>query len=488
MNQHRSNQRTDLHAIAHQAMLERGFEPDFSPAVLAEVSAIRTAPATAGTVLDLTALPWFSVDNDDSRDLDQISASTRLEDGSIKLLVGIADVDLLVADGSAADGHARTNTTSIYTAGGTFTMLPERFSFDLTSLNEDQDRLALVVEMVIAPDGTLTSSDVYPARVRNRARLTYDAVAAWLDGHGPRPARIAAVPAVEEQVRMQDEAASRLKEVRHQHGALVLRSIEARAVFDGSALVDLAPDEPNRAKELIENLMVTANGAVARFLEAKGFASLRRVVREPARWNRIVEVAAQYGEKLPPLPDSLALADFLVKRRAADPLRFPDLSLVIVKLMGPGEYIVERPGVAGPGHFGLAVKDYTHSTAPNRRYPDLLTHRLVKAAIDGRPTPYPADALETLARHCTEKEDDASKVERQLRKSAAALLLSSRIGNRFDGVVTGASEKGTWVRLFSPPVEGRVVRGEAGLDVGDRVAVRLVDTNVERGFIDFARA
>ena len=488
MNREAQNNRADLHAIAHRVMLERGFLPEFEPPVLAEVAAVGEAPRGDGKARDLTALPWFSIDNDDSRDLDQISASERLAGGVVRILVAVADVDALVPDGSGVDGHARTNTTSIYTAGGTFTMLPERFSFDLTSLNEGEDRLALVVEMVIAPDGTLTSSDVFPARVRNRARLTYDAVAAWLDGHGPRPARIAAVPEVEEQVRMQDEAASRLKEVRHQHGALVLRSIEARAVFDGSALVDLAPDEPNRAKELIENLMVTANGAVARFLDARGVASLRRVVREPARWNRIVEVAAQYGEKLPPLPDSRALADFLVKRRTADPLRFPDLSLVIVKLMGPGEYAVERPGVAGPGHFGLAVKDYTHSTAPNRRYPDLLTHRLVKAALDGRPTPYPADALEALARHCTEKEDDASKVERQLRKSAAALLLSSRIGNRFDGVVTGAGEKGTWVRLLAPPVEGRVVRGEAGLDVGDRVAVRLLDTNVERGFIDFARA
>jgi VacB/RNase II family 3'-5' exoribonuclease len=488
MNDRAPNQRADLHTIARRAMLERGFAPDFAPPVLAEVSALGTAPVTDQTAADLTGLPWFSIDNDDSRDLDQISASNRLPDGSIRVLVGIADVDLLVADGSATDGHARTNTTSIYTAGGTFTMLPERLSFDLTSLNEDGERLAVVVEMVVRPDGTVSSSNVSRARVRNRARLTYDAVAAWLDGEGPMPARVNKVPEVEEQVRMQDEAARWLKEMRLQHGALTLQSIEARPVFDGNAIVDLKAERPNRAKELIENLMVAANGATARFLDSKGLASLRRVVKEPARWDRIVEVAAQYGETLPAKPDSKALSEFLAKRKQADPLRFPDLSLVIVKLMGPGEYVVERPGQETDGHFGLAVKDYTHSTAPNRRYPDLITQRLVKAALVGAPTPYDAAALDGLARHCTEKEDDANKVERRLRKSAAALLLSTRIGERFDAVVTGAGEKGTWVRLLRPPVEGRVVRGFNGLDVGDKVAVTLLETDVEKGFVDFARA
>jgi exoribonuclease-2 len=318
--------------------------------------------------------------------------------------------------------------------------------------------------------------------------LTYDAVAAWLDGAGPMPARIAKVPEVEDQVRMQDEAAQRLKEVRHQHGALVLQSIEARPVFDGSSIVDLKTEKPNRAKELIENLMVAANGVTATFLEKKGLASIRRVVKEPARWAKIVDVAATYGEKLPAAPDSKALSEFLAKRRLADPLRFPDLSLVIVKLMGPGEYVVERPGQETEGQFGLAVKDYTHSTAPNRRYPDLITQRLLKSVLAGAPTPYDAAALDVLARHCTEKEDDANKVERRLRKSAAALLLSSRIGDRFDAVVSGASEKGTWVRLLQPPVEGRVVHGFDGLDVGDRVAVTLLATDVEKGFVDFARA
>ncbi len=467
MNQHAASHRHDLAAIAHRAMLERGFAPEFAPEVLAEVDALDpSAEAGGSAVRDLTGLPWFSIDNDDSRDLDQISASERLPSGAVRVLVAIADVDVLVGDGSKADGHARTNTTSIYTAGGTFPMLPERLSYDLTSLNEDGDRFALVIEMVVEPGGAVSSSGVSRALVRNRARLTYDAVAAWLDGEGPMPERVGRVPGVEEQVRMQD----------------------ARPVFDGGTLVDLLPQKPSRSKELIENLMVAANGATARFLEAKGFPSLRRVVREPARWARIVAVAAEYGEALPAEPDSRSLALFLAKRRQADPLRFPDLSLVIVKLMGAGEYVVERPGQDAPGHFGLAVKDYTHSTAPNRRYPDLLTQRLLKAAVTGSASPYTAAELDELARHCTEKENDANKVERHLRKSAAALLLSTRIGDRFDGVVSGAGEKGTWVRLFSPPIEGRIERGSAGLDVGDRVTVTLLSTDVERGFIDFARA
>lgn len=489
MNQRTANHRHDLAAIARRAMLERGFAPDFEPEVLSEVDALDPRlPESGGAVRDLTGLPWFSIDNDDSRDLDQISASERLPGGAVTVLVAIADVDVFAFAGSKADGHAGTNTTSIYTAGGTFPMFPERLSYDLTSLNEDRDRLAVVVEMVVESGGAVTSSGVGRARVRNHARLTYDAVAAWLEGEGPAPDRIAGTPGLEEQVRMQDEVAQALKGVRHEQGALVLQSAEARPVFDGATLVDLSPQAPSRSKELIENLMVAANGATARFLAAKGLPSLRRVVREPARWARIVAVAAEYGETLPALPDSLALARFLAKRRAADPLRFPDLSLVIVKLMGAGEYVVETPGQESPGHFGLAVKDYTHSTAPNRRYPDLVTQRLLKAALAGSAPPYTAEALDALARHCTAKENDANKVERHLRKSAAALLLSGRIGDRFEGVVSGASEKGTWVRLFAPPIEGRVERGSAGLDVGDRVAVTLLSTDVERGFIDFARA
>lgn len=350
MSQHAASHRHDLAAIAHRAMRERGFAPDFEPGVLAEVEALDAGAADGdGAIRDLTGLPWFSIDNDDSRDLDQLSASERLPSGAVRLLVAIADVDALVRDGSKVDGHARTNTTSVYTAGGTFPMLPERLSYDLTSLNEDGDRLAIVIELVVEPGGAVSSSSVSRARVRNHARLTYDAVAAWLDGEGPMPDRIAATPGMEEQVRMQDEVAQALKEVRREQGSLVLQSTEARPVFDGGALVDLLPQEPSRSKELIENLMVAANGATARFLAKKGLPSLRRVVREPARWARIVAVAAEYGEALPPEPDSRALATFLAGRRKADPLRFPDLSLVIVKLMGAGEYVVERPGEEAPG-------------------------------------------------------------------------------------------------------------------------------------------
>jgi exoribonuclease-2 len=487
MNDRPRNHRADLHAIARRALLERGFAPEFERPVLDEVAALPSDPPVGNGVRDLTGLPWFSIDNDDSRDLDQISVSERLPDGALKLLVAVADVDALVPRGSETDRHAGTNTTSIYTAGGNFPMLPERLSFDLTSLNPGEERFALVVEIVVAPAGAISSSDVYRGRVRNRAQLTYRSVADWLEGEGPRPEPIERAPEVEAQVRMQDEVARLLDGLRHEHGALALRSLEARPVFDGTSIVDLRPDEANRAKGLIENLMIAANGATARFLESKGFASIRRVVREPARWDRIVAVAKEYGEDLPATPDSRALSLFLAKRQAADPLRFPDLSLVVVKLMGPGEYVVVWVGVVGPGHFGLAAKDYTHSTAPNRRYPDLLTQRLLKAAIAGEAPPYDPLALDLLAKHCTMKENDAAKVERHLRKSAAALWLSTKIGEQFDSVVSGASEKGTWVRLLEHPVEGRVVKGANGLDVGDRVRVRLLETDVERGFIDFAR-
>ncbi|MBL8111402.1 MAG: RNB domain-containing ribonuclease [Acidobacteria bacterium] len=482
------NDRSDLAALAREAMRERGLSPEFEPAVLAEVAAMPSDPPADGDVLDLTGLCWVSIDNDDSRDLDQLSVGERLADGGVKVLVAIADVDALVKKGSPTDGHARTNTTSVYTAGGVFPMLPERLSYDLTSLNEDVDRLAMVIEMTVANDGAITAQDVYRALVRNRAQLAYDTVAAWLDEGGPAPARVAADPEVAAQIRLQAEAAGNLRRVRFEEGALTLQSIEARPVFDGMTIVDVAAQLPNRAKNLIEDLMVASNGVTARFLEDRGFPSLRRIVREPARWLKIVEVAKEYGEVLPGAPDSRALSAFLAARKKADPLRFPDLSLVIVKLMGPGEYTVERPGEDGPGHFGLAVKDYTHSTAPNRRYPDLITQRLLKAAIARSALPYSAEELDELARHCTDREDDANKVERRLRKSAAALLLSQRHGETFEGVVTGASDKGTWVRLLRPPVEGRVVRGFQGLDVGDRVAVTLLDTDVARGFIDFGRA
>jgi exoribonuclease-2 len=469
-------------------MIQRGLLPDFSPAVLAETDAVRGAAAqTDPAIRDLRGLLWCSIDNDDSRDLDQLSVAEPTSRGTVTIRVAVADVDAVVREGSAIDGHARTNTTSVYTAAEIFPMLPEKLSTDLTSLGEGQARLAIVIEMEVAADGTVTESDVYRAVVLNRAKLAYNSVAAWLDGSAPAPPRLAAVAGLDQQLRTQDKVAQAMKRLRHQHGALSLDTLEARVVFDGEVLADLRPDEKNRGKELIEDLMIASNGVTAKYLERKGYPSLRRVLRAPERWGRIVDLAAGVGGRLPSQPSARALEEFLGERRQADPVGFPDLSLSVVKLLGSGEYVVQVPGQAVDGHFGLAVRDYTHSTAPNRRFPDLVTQRLLKAAMAGRPSPYAGDGLDGLARHCTDQEDNAAKVERQVRKSAAALLLASRIGQRFDAIVTGASDKGTWVRIFRPAAEGKVVRGFQGLDVGDRARVELVHTDVQRGFIDFAR-
>ncbi len=481
--------RTQLRTIAHRVMLEAGLLPDFSPAALAETAAITAAAVSGdGSVRDLRSRLWASIDNDDSRDLDQLSVAEPAGSGGVKILVAVADVDAVVRRGSAIDGHAQANTTSVYTPGAIFPMLPEKLSTDLTSLGEGQARLALVIEMTVAADGSLTDSALYRAAVVNRAKLAYNAVAAWLDGGASAPPPLARVPGMEEQLRLQDRVAQAMKARRHEHGALSLATVEGRAVFDGDTLTDLRPDEKNRAKELIEDFMIGANGVTARYLDRQGIPSLRRVLRTPARWERIVEVAAQTGEHLPLQPDARALEAFLCRRRDADPAGYPDLSLAVIKLLGRGEYVLEHPGEHAAGHFGLAVRDYTHSTAPNRRFPDLLTQRLLKAALAGAVSPYTPDELAALARHCTEQEDNATKVERRVRKSAAALLLTPRIGAHFEAIVTGASDKGTWVRILDPAVEGKVVRGFQGLDVGDRVRVRLVDTDVERGFIDFVRA
>jgi exoribonuclease-2 len=476
-----------LQRIAHDVMLQRGLLPEFSADVVAETQRItHAATASEPSVRDLRSLLWASIDNDDSQDLDQLSVAEPLAGGAVKILVAIADVDALVKKGSAIDGHAWSNTTSVYTAAGIFPMLPLKLSTDLTSLAEGQERLAVVVEMVIDGNGAVTASQIYRASVVNRAKLAYNGVAAWLDGTAPAPAKLAAVPGMDEQIRIQDRVAQALRKVRHEHGALQLETAEVRAVFDAGKLADLLPDEANRAKQLIEDFMVAANGVVARFFEQKGVPSLRRVLHTPKRWDRIVALAVQLGDKLPAAPDAPALDAFLSRRRAASPDTFADLSLSVVKLLGSGEYAVEIPGKPTDGHFGLAVKDYTHSTAPNRRYPDVIAQRLLKAALAAQPSPYTVDELTALASHCTAQEDNADKVERQVGKSAAALLLGPRIGAQFDGIVTGASDKGTWVRISGPSAEGRVVRGFEGLDVGDHVAVQLVHTDVARGFIDFA--
>jgi ribonuclease R len=481
-----SSDRSLLRAIAVAAMRARGLDPDFPPDALAEVASLHDPPTVDQEPLrDLRSLLWCSIDNDDSRDLDQLSVAEPLASGDVKVLVAIADVDVVVFKDSPVDRHAAQNTTSVYTPAVIFPMLPERLSTDLTSLADNQDRLSIVVEFVVAPDGSLTSSDVFGATVRNRAKLAYNSVDAWLTGTGTLPPPAAAVKGMDDQLRIQDRAAQALGRLRHEHGALDFETLEVQTQFDGDTVRGLGTERPNRAKALIENLMIAANGVTARFLDSRGLPSIRRVVRQPARWDRIVDVAAPLGGRLPPTPDSLALADFLQVRRAADPDGFVDLSRTIIKLLGPGEYVVDRPGADPPGHFGLAVKDYTHATAPNRRYPDLLTQRLVKAALAGVASPYSYDELDRLAVHCTEKEDAANSVERQVRKSAAALVVRSRVGERFDAVVTGASEKGTFVRVLAPPIEGKVVGAERGLDVGDRVRVQLTHVDVEKGFIDF---
>jgi VacB/RNase II family 3'-5' exoribonuclease len=484
-----AEQHADLEAIARRAMEERGLLPDFSPEALAEAEAVPEIDGSSlsGSVRDLRGLLWCSIDNDSTRDLDQLSVAEDLPGEEIRILVAVADVESRVPEGSAIDRHARHNTTSVYTPPRTFHMLPERLSTGLTSLNEGEDRLAVVVDMVVAGDGSIAGAELYAGLVHNRAKLTYDAVARWLEGEGPMPDGMAEVPGLDEQIRLQDGAAQRLRRLRHLRGALDIRRNEVRPVMDGGRVARLEEDAGNRAKELIQDFMIAANGSTARFLESRGLPSIRRVVRNPRRWDRIVELAAGLGETLPDEPDSRALGEFLARQHKADPDGYSDLSLAVVKLIGSGEYTVDLPGEPAPGHFGLAVEDYTHATAPNRRYPDLLTHRLLKAAFAGRPVPYGPQDLQELARHCTQQENNAQKVERQVRKSAAALLLVDRVGDRFEAVVTGASEKGTWVRLCRLGVEGRLERGFRGLDVGDRLSVELIGLDVERGFIDFAR-
>jgi VacB/RNase II family 3'-5' exoribonuclease len=492
MNANDKQHRAILQDIAERAMRERGLLPSFSAEALAELRRLQTLAPSNGEpaggpfkIRNLSDLLWASIDNDDSRDLDQLTAAEAMPDGRVKILVAVADVDTLVKNGSAIDAHARHNTTSVYTAAMIFPMLPEKLSTDLTSLNFNEERLALVIELVLGADGALQGSEVYRAYVRNHAKLAYNRVAAWLEGRGQLPEAIAAVKGLEENLRLQDRTAQRMKALRILHGALSLETIEAKPVFDGDQIRALEIDEPNRAKEIIEDFMIAANGVTARYLSARQFPSIRRVVREPKRWERIVAMAHEHGSQLAARPDSKALEEFLIKEKAADPLRFPDLSLAVIKLLGAGEYIAEPPEGNAPGHFGLAVKDYAHSTAPNRRYSDLLTQRLLKAAVEGQPMPYTKAELDVLAAQCTTAEDAANKVERQVGKSAAALLLESRIGEQFEAIVTGASEKGTWVRLLNPPVEGKLMQGADGADVGDRLHVQLIDTNVERGYIDF---
>ena len=480
----------DLVAAAKQTMVEYGFEPDFPPAVQQQVTAISQHPPAAvprDGMRDLRGLLWSSIDNDTSRDLDQIEVAERLADGRTRVLIAIADVDAFVGKGTPIDAHAATETTTVYAGVRIFPMLPEELSTGASSLLEGGDKLAVVTEFVVERDGNVGECSLYRAIVRNRAQLAYNSVGAWLDGSGPAPAKVAASAELQTQLKLQDEIAQLLKQQRHEHGALDIDTIEVRPVLAGQQVVDIARMEKNRATDLIEDFMIAANGVVARTLEEKKMASIRRVVKTPERWDRIVELAKQQGGQLPAEPDSKALNDFLCTRRAADPDHFADLSLAVIKLMGPGEYVMERPGDAVQGHFGLAVQDYTHSTAPNRRFADIATQRLVKAVITGTASPYADGELASIANNCTQKEDAARKVERVMTKRISAVAMRNRIGQSFKGIVTGVTPSGTFVRVLDPHVEGLLARGAEGVDVGDRLTVKLISVDVQRGYIDFAR-
>src|SRR5258708_716217 len=479
----------DLKARARQAMLEAGFQPDFPPEINRELQSLTQQPPSqfGARARDLRSLLWSSIDNDTSRDLDQAEYAERLSDGAVRLLIAIADVDSSVRKGSATDGHAALESTSVYTGMTTFPMLPEELSTDVTSLVDAQDRLSVVIELHVLASGEVDCHDVYLAVIRNRAKLAYHSTGAWLEGRGPMPPAIAAAPGMEDQLRLQLDTSERLRGLRKQHGALTFASIEATPTVESGVVKDLTVRQHNVAEDIIESFMVAANVAIAQHLKAKGSVSIRRVVKTPKRWDRIQVLASQFNFKLPSMPDARALSEFLAQRKAADPLHFPDLSLSIVKLLGPGEYIVETPGKEQEGHFGLAVHDYTHSTAPNRRYADLVTQRLLKGLMAAGPAPYSETELSQIASHCTEREDAARKVERLMRKVAAASLLRGRIGEVFEGIITGALAKGTWVRLLKFPAEGRIVHGTQGCDVGDKVQVRLSSVDIAKGFIDFER-
>lgn len=483
-----SQNRATLARIARRVMLEKGFLPDFTSLALAQAAAAAPVlPQAGGNVRDLRGLLWCSVDNDDSRDLDQLTVAESLPGGATRVMVAIADVSATVPRPSAVNDHAEHNTTSVYTVAQVFPMLPERFSTDLTSLNFNEDRAAMIVDMQFSADGQLQESSVYQAIVHNHAKLAYNSVAAWLEGPGDMPREIAAVPELAGTIQLQDQIAQKLKARRQSFGALDFQTIETRPLFVGNWLKDLTTEEHNRANDIIAEFMVAANGVVAQFLTSHQMPTIQRVVRTPKKWERIVEIAAEKHFPLPPMPDAKSLREFLAFAKKKDPVGFPDLSLSVIKSLGSGEYVLQRAGQESEGHFALAVQDYTHFTAPNRRYPDMITHRMLKAVMSGGNMPYTEDELAELARQCSVMESAAKKVERQVGKSAAAMLLQNRIGQQFNAIVTGASSKGTWVRLLDPAIEGKLTRGYERLDVGHRLRVQLAHTDIEHGFIDFRR-
>jgi VacB/RNase II family 3'-5' exoribonuclease len=474
----------DLRAVAHQAMREAGFEPEFSSAIEAELAALPEKLPEG--ILDLRHLLWSSVDNASSRDLDQIEVAERLPDGDIVLRVGIAEVDWLVRSTGPMDTRAAHNTTTVYTGVATFSMLPEALSTNRTSLNFGEDRVAIVVELRVNLDGTLQAKNILRALVKNYARLDYESVGPWLEGKASVPESVACISGLEEQLKLQDETMTRFLALRHKQGALNFETVEAMPVTKDGKVIGLQLVQKNRARLLIENFMIAVNTAVAEFLNEKGIAAIQRVVRAPRRWERIVEIARSLRETLPDTPDAAALSAFLERRREVDPQRFSELSLSVVKLLGPGEYSVVQPGIKGDGHFGLAVQGYTHSTAPNRRYCDVITQRLLKSVLDNKPTPYSIEQLTAIAARCTERSSAADKVERKLRKTAAVSLVQPHIGEHFDAIITGVKRDAVYARLTESHVEGRVVRGERGLDVGDRVRVQLIRADSKTGYIDFA--
>ena len=473
---------------ARQAMRDNGFVAVFPQEVLDQVKALKEnrQTQTNGSIQDFRNLLWSSIDNESSRDLDQIEYAEQLDNGDMRILVGIADVDALVPKDSPIDKFAAQNTVTVYTESEIFAMLPEDLSTGLTSLNENQDRLAIIVELVVKENGDVPGNNVYRGLVRNHAKLAYESVGAWLDENAPMPEKIANSPDLKAQILLQQKAADRLHEFRKAKGALEFESIESSAVVVNGQIRDIKSVEPNSARKIIENFMVAANVEMAEFLDNHNSLSLRRVVKTPERWDRIREVAADLGEDLPEQPDAQALAGFLDKRRAADPEHFPDLSLSIVKLIGAGEYVVQRPGEDGNGHFGLGVRDYAHSTAPNRRYPDIVVQRLVKAAIDGETAPYSEDELNAIAEQCNEQERAARKVERKMRKIVAATVMQNRVGQDFEAIVTGKTASGTFARILRPPVDGRIVKGEEDVRVGQKIEVKLLSADPRNGFIDFA--
>jgi VacB/RNase II family 3'-5' exoribonuclease len=479
----------DLAAAARRSMTEHGFEPDYPPAIAQQLAQLRQhPPAAAAGARDLRSLLWSSIDNDTSRDLDQIEYTEALPNGAFRVLIGIADVDAFVPKGSPIDAHALRETTTVYTGVEIFSMLPEELSTGTTSLLEGQERAALVIEFTVDAEAQIAGSDIYLAQVVNKAQLAYPSVGAWLAGTAPAPPRVAASPELQQQLKMQNEIAQTLRLKRSKQGALVLLTIETHPIVLSDGEINIEAEQKNDATQLIEDFMIAANGVVARTLDAKHYSSIRRVVKTPKRWDRIVELARQMGTQLPAAPDPKPLHDFLCQQLEKDPDHFADLSLAVIKLLGPGEYVLDKAGEPAEGHFGLAVQDYTHSTAPNRRYADLVTQRLLKAMMAARPSPYSDDELAQVAAQCTRMEDAERKVSREMQKRIAAVAMSGKIGQAFDAIVTGVNEHGSFVRTIKPHVEGMLVRGQQGLDVGDKIRVTLVRTDPVHGFIDFARA